>query len=248
MNNNTSNNYYTQPLTPKSYILNPFDFIYGEPELPITDVALQEILQGVIDIDEERLDLDLDYLEHLLKLDSLSYIRQGAIYAEIYFKGLYKKKYKSFELYCKDILHKSIDSVRNYIKAARVAIELIMAGFEYCDLPHNMSCAVVLSKWTGPELIKKWQYVLSNLEGHERTAPSIKRLLEPPSVAKDISTIVKLPFTVYTALLEVAYHANMSAEKVIESVIVVYHKISNKAEIGRLINWILDLNKLVDEY
>ncbi len=237
--------YYTAP---KNYILNPFKFIYQEPDLPITDVALQEVLQGVIDIDEERLDTRLDYLEDLLKMDSLSYIRQGAIYAEIFFKGLYKKKYKSFELYCKHRFNKSIDSVRNYIKASRVAIELIMASFEYADLPHNMTCAVALSKYTGPELIEKWQYVLSNLEGHERTGPSISNLLDPPTVKEQISTIVKLPFTVYTALLEVAYHANMSAEKVIESVIVVYHKISNKAEIGRLINWILDLNRLVDEY
>lgn len=237
--------YYTAP---GNYILNPFNFIYQEPDLPITDVALQEVLQGVIDIDEERLDTRLDYLEHLLKMDSLSYIRQGAIYAEIFFKGLYKKKYKSFELYCKDVFNKSIDSVRNYIKASRVAIELIMANFEYADLPHNMTCAVALSKYTGSELIEKWKYVLSNLEGYERTGPSIKNLLDPPTVKKDISTIVKLPFTVYTALLEVAYHANMSAERVIESVIAVYHKISNKAEIGRLINWILDLNRLVDGY
>ena len=234
-------NYIPNP----GYIQSPFKFVYQESDLPIQDVALSEIIQCVLDLDDDRLDLDLDYIEHLIKMDALAYVRQGALYSEIFFKKLYKRTYSNFEPYCKDVLHKSIDSVRNYIKASRVTIELIMAGYEYNSLPHNMSCAVALSEWTGNELVEKWEYVLSNLSGHQRTSARIGKLLYPPRVEEDLNTTIKLPLTVYTALIEVAYKAETSMVKVIESVITVYYKVRNKAEIHRLINWILDLNNLI---
>ena len=76
------NDYYT---TPDGYIDTPFiPDLYHEPDEPITDVALQEVIQGVIDVDGE----DLERLIELIKLDCLAYIRRGCSYAEIMFKRL----------------------------------------------------------------------------------------------------------------------------------------------------------------
>jgi hypothetical protein len=133
---------------PKGYILNPFDFLYQDNDVPISDnEAIQYTLQNIIAIDKERLDRDLAYLEHLLQLDNLSYIRKGCIYAIIKFKKLYKHLYASFEEYCIKVLGRSVDTINNAIEAARVMLELITMGLAYEDLPPNMSCAVQLKQF-----------------------------------------------------------------------------------------------------
>ena len=246
MNNNTSKNYYAQP---EGYILNPFNFIYNEPEFPIQDEALKETLQNVIDIDEERLDTRLDYIEHLVKMDSLAYIRKGCLYATIKFNKLYKKTYSNFDLYAVDKLGSSTRSVVNHIDASRVGLELMMAGFEYIELPANMSAAVVMKEWTGPELIEKWQYVLSELEPHERTATNLKNLLYPPVVKKEeIYTKVELPLSLYSKLMEVCYKASIPMVKGIEAVVNVLSRIKKKTEIAPFMRWLIDYQKLVDEF
>ena len=238
--------YYAQP---ESYIINPFNFIYNEPDFPIQDEALKETLQNVIDIDEERLDTRLDYIEHLIKVDSQAYIRKGCLYATIKFNKLYKKTYSNFDLYARDKLGSSTRSVVNHIEASRVGLELIMAGFEYIDLPANMSAAVVMKEWTGPELIEKWQYVLSELEPHKRTAVKIRNLLYPEPVKKEeIYTKIELPLEVYSKLMSVCYKASIPMVKGIEAVVNVLSRIKKKTEIAPFMKWLIDFQKLVDEF
>ena len=237
--------YYSAP---EGYIQSPFQFIHNDPDVPITDRAVIDILQSVIDIDHLRLDNDLPYLELLVKLDSLAYIRKGAIYAEIKFKCLYKKTYSNFDLYAKEVLKSSTRSVVAHINASRVALELIMAGFSYEDLPHNMSQAYVMSEYTGEELIEKWKYVCSELAPEKRTATKIRNLLNPPRVTKeDLYTKIELPLAVYEKVLNVAYHAKLSVSKLLNNVFSVLTGKFKKQEISAFIKWVLDMNNLLGE-
>ena len=245
--------YYSAP---EGYIQSPFQFIHNDPDVPITDRAVIDILQSVIDIDHLRLDNDLPYLELLVKLDSLAYIRKGAIYAEIKFKQLYKhsdprtdkKGYSNFDVYAKEVLKSSTRSVVAHINASRVALELIMAGFSYEDLPHNMSQAYVMSEYTGEELIEKWKYVCSELAPEKRTATKIRNLLNPPKVTKEeLYTKIELPLAIYEKVLNVAYHAKLSVSKLLDNVFSVLTGGFKKQEISAFIKWVLDMNNLLGE-
>lgn len=246
--------YYSAP---KEYIQSPFQFIHNDPDVPITDQAVIDLLQSVIDIDHLRLDNDLPYLELLVKLDSLAYIRKGAIYAEIKFNQLYKhtdprtdrKGYSNFDLYAKEVLKSSTRSVVAHINASRVALELIMAGFSYEELPHNMSQAYVMAEYTGEELVHKWKYVCSEIPPEKRTATSIRNLLNPPKVTKeDIYTKIELPLALYSQLLDVCYRAKISVAKGIEAVVHTLTQGLKKKEIYTYINWVLDLHNLVSNH
>jgi hypothetical protein len=234
---------------PKGYILNPFDFLYQDNDVPISDnEAIQYTLQNIIAIDKERLDRDLAYLEHLIQLDSLSYIRKGCIYATIKFKKLYKHLYASFEEYCIKVLGRSVDTVNNAIEAARVMIELITMGLAYEDLPPNMSCAVQLKQFTGIELLEKWEYVLDNIPRHKRTVNSIRALLFPPVVSEDMTyKSIELPLDVYSRLVKIAHDAKLSVPKAIDSVVQILRTTFKKSEIVRLLKWQLDLIDLLAE-
>lgn len=233
---------------PKGYILNPFNFIYDDDSLVSKNPAIQETLQAARDVTEDRLDLDVPYLKHLHQLHSLSYVVLGCINWTFKFNKTYKKQYSSFEQYCKQELGKSVDAVDNSIDAARVALELIKAGYEYLDLPKNMSQAVVLKKFTGEELIEKWEYVLANLEPHERTAPKIKGLLFPPKVSEDtINTKIQLPVDVYSKLVEVAYKAELSICETVKTVVFMYDGVKKKSDLKRILRWILDMVELTSK-
>ena len=237
--------YYSMP---EGYILNPFTFLYTDCPDNL-EIPLQKILEGVIEIEEERLDLDLPHIEHLLKLDTLAFIRQGCLYATIKFNKLYKKTYSNFSLYCVEVLGKSVDSVNNYIEAARVMLELIMGGFSYAELPKSMSAALVLKGFTGPDLIHTWREILAELEPHKRTGTRIKNYLYPEPVKKEeIYSKIELPLTVYTKLMECCYKASIPMVKGIEAVISVISNIRKKSDISKFIKWTIDYQKLVDEF
>ncbi len=232
---------------PKGFLLNPFDFIYGDHSLVSENKAIQEALQAAIDVNEDRLDLNPSYRKHLRQLYSLSYVPLGCINWIDKFTRTYQKEYKysSFEQYCIHQLGKSVDAVDNSIDAARVCLELIMAGYEYENLPNNMSQACALKKFTGQELIDKWEYVLANLERHQRTATAIKELLFPKKVSTEtINTTVKLPVDVYSRLIEVAYKGKVSISQAIQCVVFLLTDGFKKSDIKRLCKWILDMVEL----
>lgn len=234
---------------PEGYTLNPFTALYQNPDIEISDPCLIDILKSITDIDDKRLDLNLPEVERLIKLDTLAYIRQGYLYATIKFNRLYKKTHSSFEQYCREVLGKSVYSVNNYIEAARIMIELITAGFEYSELPNNMSSALELKEFSGSDLVHVWREILAELEPHKRTAARIKNYLYPEPVKKEeMYTKIELSLAIYSKLLKVAYNAKMSVEQVIENVVLTITGGFKKSEISKYIAWVLDMKKLVDDY
>ncbi len=243
--------YYSAP---EGYIKSPFiKELYHEPDVPITDECLQEVIQGVIDVEGE----DLDRLIDLIKLDCLAYIRKGCTYAEIKFKCKYKETHSNFDVYAPEVLGVSTKTVMANIHASRIGLILLFAGFSYEELPANMSQAYALhcalsslyeGDYSDQQLIEKSTYVLENIDRHKRTGDSIRELLNPTPVKKeDFYTKIELSLAVYTKLLKVAYDAKMSISKVIDNVFSVLTSFK-KQEISAFIKWVLDLNKLVDEY
>ncbi|NJL51434.1 MAG: hypothetical protein HC930_03060 [Hydrococcus sp. SU_1_0] len=234
---------------PEGYILNPFTFLYQNPDIEISDPTIVKVLEKILYIEDERLDLDLPEIERLLKLDTLAFVRQGCLYATIKFNRLYKKTHSSFKQYCEEVLGKSVYSVNNYIEAARIMIELMTAGFEYSELPNNMSSALMLKEFSGSDLVHVWRDILAELEPHKRTANRIKNYLYPEPVKKeDIYTKIELPLAIYSKLLEVAYNAKMSVGQIIENVVLTITDGFKKSEISKYISWVLDMKKLVDDY
>lgn len=235
---------------PKGYLIDPFKLLYGDHSLVSKTPAIQETLQAAIDVNEDRLDLNPSYRKHLRQLYSLSYVPLGCINWIDKFTRAYQKehKYSSFEQYCIHELGKCVDAVDNSIEAARVCLELIIAGYEYEELPNNMSQACALKKFTGPELIEKWEYVLDNLERHQRTATAIKELLFPKKVStKTINTTVKLPVDVYSRLIEVAYKGKVSICQAIQCVVFLLTDGFKKSDIKRLCKWVLDMVDLTSK-
>jgi hypothetical protein len=234
---------------PEGYILNPFTALYQNPDIEISDPCLIDIIKSILEIDDERLDLDLPRVEHLLKLDTLAYIRQGYLYATIKFNRLYKKTHSSYGQYCREVLGKSVYSVNNYIEASRVAGELMSSGFESSELPNNMSSALMLKEFSGSDLVHVWRDILAELEPHKRTAARIKNYLYPEPVKKEeMYTKIELSLAIYSKLLKVAYNAKMSVEQVIENVVLTITGGFKKSEISKYISWVLDMKKLIDDY
>lgn len=242
--------YYTDP---SGYIDTPFiPDLYHEPDESITDVALQEVIQGVIDVEGE----DLDRLLDLIKLDNLAYIRKGCSYAEIKFKRLYKHLYSRFDDYAVHELGTTTRSVCVHIHASRVGLILLFAGFTYEELPQNMSQAYALhcalsslydGSYSDQQLIDAWNKVLENIPRHKRTGDSIRELLNPTPVKKeDLYTKVELPLAVYTKVLKAAYDAKLSVSKLIDNVVSVLTDFK-KQEIKSFIKWVLDINNLLEE-
>ena len=234
---------------PKGYLLDPFKFLYQDNDVPISnDPAVQDIVQSIIDIDEERLDQDLPYLEFQVRRNNLAYVQTGCIYAKIKFKKLYKHSYSNFGQYSVDVLGRAADTIDNYIEAARVTIELIKAGLDYEDLPKNMSQAVLLKQYTEGELVEKWQEVCAELAPHERTVTKIANLLNPPVVTeKTTNTTITLPLPTYNRLIEAAYHAKLSIPKALNAVLFILTEKFKKSDIYRLLRWQLDLMDLIEK-
>ncbi|MDJ0647423.1 MAG: hypothetical protein QNJ60_01845 [Xenococcaceae cyanobacterium MO_188.B19] len=241
--------YYSAP---EGYIKSPFiKELYHDPDVPITDECLQEVVQSVIDVEGE----DLDRLTELIKLDCLAYIRKGCIYAEIKFNRLYKHLYTRFDDYAEEVLGTTTKSVCSYIHASRVGLILLFAGFSYSDLPQNMSQAYALhcalsglyGDYSDQQLIDAWQQVLAEIPRHKRTGERIKELVNPTPVKKeDLYTKVELPLAVYTKVLQVAYNAKLSVSKLIDNVVSVLTGFK-KQEIISFVKWVLDMNNLLGE-
>ena len=206
-------NYYSLP---EGYLLDPFENLYtNSDEVEISeDPAIRELNEYALNMSEKIAgDFDMDYIKFEFRYNSLSFIRNGLLAFKIKSLRLYKKTHRNFKTYCKDVLGKSYSKIRRLINSARVAIELIYAGFDI--LPENPSQCQHLERFKGNELIEKWQDIVENL-GDNLTAKKIEDFLDPPTAAEELNTTVKLPVNLYKMLLELALNRDTSIITIIE--------------------------------
>ena len=183
--------------TEKRNLLNPFNALYLDDSLVSESNVIQEIIEYALDLDDKISgDFDLGYMIFEFFNNQYAYVRNGLMLAKIKFLKLYKDFGDgTFFTFCKEFLHKQRWQINDTIKAARVAMELIYAGFEI--LPANISQAASLAQMSGEELIEAWQKVIDNIPPDQITTKSIRNLLFPPTEKDKAQVNLKVPATLH---------------------------------------------------
>jgi len=167
----------------KKYLTDPFNALYlYQGDFDISDrPEIQEINEYAIGLEDKiEGDFNLDYIIFEFRYNRLAYVRNGLLLAKLKFLKLYKRFGNgTFATFCREQLEITRWQVNDNIKAARVCMELICAGFEI--LPTNISQAIALASLTGDRLIHAWQQVIESIEPDHITHKSIRSLLFPPS-------------------------------------------------------------------
>lgn len=177
----------------KKYLLNPFNALYQDPILLSNKPQIQELNQYAIDL-ENRIEgeFNLEYLTFEFAYNQLAFVRNGLLLAKIKFLKLYKNYGDgTFASFCKHQLKKQRWQINDTIKAARVVLDLIYAGFDI--LPTNISQAVALAKLTTDELIEKWRSIIETLTPDKITAHSIRNAVAPPTQSKQEVASLEVP-------------------------------------------------------
>ena len=204
-------------MTTKRYLANPFNALYQDDCYLSDRPEVKEINQYALDL-EERIegDFNLDYIIFEFSYNRLAYIRNGLLLAKLKFLKLYKRFGDgTFASFCREQLNITRWQVNDNIKAARVAMELIYAGFEI--LPTNISQAIALASLVGDELIHAWRSVTESIEPDKITHKSIKSFLFPPTEQDLPTTTIKVPPTLHENIHAEAAERGMSIVDLIKT-------------------------------
>ncbi|MBE9046399.1 hypothetical protein IQ255_18645 [Pleurocapsales cyanobacterium LEGE 10410] len=201
----------------KKYLANPFNALYQDDILLSDRPEIQELNQYARDL-EDRIegDFNLDWIEFEFAYNRLAYVRNGLLLAKLKFLKLYRNFGDgTFASFCREQLKITRWQVNDNIKAARVAMELIYAGFEI--LPTNISQAVALASLTGEELVHAWRSVTESIEPDKITHKSIKSFLFPPTESDLPTTTIKVPPTLHESIHAEAAERGMSIVDLIKT-------------------------------
>ena len=141
----------------KNFLHNPFDALYQDNTLLSDKPEIQELNQYALDLEDQIPgDFNLNYLTFEFAYNQLGFVRNGLLLAKIKFLKLYKNygdgtfarargcgfpaAFMSPASFCKFQLRKQRWQINDTIKAARVVLQLMYAGFEI--LPANIAQAV----------------------------------------------------------------------------------------------------------
>ena len=203
----------------KKYLADPFNalYLYQDDFTISTRPEIQELDQYARDL-EDRIegDFNLDYITFEFAYNRLAYVRNGLLLAKLKFLKLYKNFGDgTFATFCREQLKITRWQINDNIKAARVCMELIYAGFE--TLPTNISQAVALASLVGDELIHAWRSVTESIEPDKITHKSIKSFLFPPTEKDLPDTTIKVPPTLHESIHAEAAERGMSIVDLIKA-------------------------------
>ena len=177
----------------KKFIFNPFHALYRD-DIVLNDCPeIQKLDRYARNLkDKIQEDFDLNNIVFEFNYNRLAYVRNGLLLAKIKFLKLYQNfGDRTFATFCKEQLKITRWQVNDTIKAARVTMELIYAGFEI--LPTNISQAIALASLAKEELIKSWQKVIDNIKPDLITHKSIRSLLFPSTEKEPAVATIKVP-------------------------------------------------------
>ena len=190
----------------KKYLTDPFNALYQEDSFISDRPEIQELNEYALGL-EDRIegDFNLEYIAFEFAYNRLAYIRNGLLLAKLKFLKLHKRfgdgtfarargcgfpaAFMSPASFCRERLK---------IKAARVCMELIYAGFEV--LPTNISQAMAIASLTGEELVHAWRSVTESIEPDKITHRSIKSFLFPPTISDLPDTKIRVDPTLHEDL------------------------------------------------
>ncbi len=199
---------YKAPL--KLFSCNPFNALYQDELLVNNCPEIKELDEYARNLEDKiEGDFDLDYIVFEFRYNQLAYIRSGLLLGKVKFLKLHKSYGDgTFASFCRARLGITRWQVNELIKAARVAMELIYAGFSI--LPKNVSQAMAIACFTGDELIESWRKVTENIAPDKITHKSIKSLLFPPTEKDLPSASLKIPPQLHESIHREAAEQGMS--------------------------------------
>ena len=201
----------------KKYLTDPFNALYQDDLYLSKRPEIQELDQYARDLEDKiEGDFNLDYITFEFAYNRMAYVRNGLLLAKLKFLKLYKRfGDRTFASFCKERLNITRWQVNDNIKAARVAMQLIYAGFEI--LPANISQAMALASLPEDELVHAWRSVIESIEPDKITHKSIKSFLFPPTEDDLPTTTIKVPPTLHESIHQEAAERGMSIVDLIKT-------------------------------
>ncbi len=202
----------------KKYLADPFNALYlSQNDFDISSrPEIQEIDEYARNLEDKiEGDFNLEYITFEFAYNRLAYVRNGLLLAKLKFLKLYKNFGDgTFASFCREQLKITRWQVNDNIKAARVCMELIYAGFEI--LPTNISQAIALASLVGDELVHAWRSVTENIEPDKITHKSIRSLLFPPTELDLPTTTIEVPPSLHESIHTEAAERGLSIVELIK--------------------------------
>ncbi|ELS00326.1 hypothetical protein Xen7305DRAFT_00000260 [Xenococcus sp. PCC 7305] len=241
----------------KKYLLNPFNAVYQDNILLSNKPEIQELNEYAIGLEDKIAgDFDLQYLTFEFAYNQLAFVRNGLLLAKIKFLKLYKNYGDgTFASFCREKLRKQRWQINDTIRAARVVLELMYAGFDV--LPTNISQAIALAKLTGEKLVETWRSIINIIPLDKITAKSIRNLLNPTTEKERTVTTIQVPPEVHEDIHKEAAERGLSIVELLKMMLEFFISSENSHLSQPEINtpdykqkqqiWREDLAKLVEE-
>jgi len=193
--------------------------------LPEPVEHLREYLE-VLD-DEGGHHLPLNWIIQEINERFLDFVRVGFLAGKVKLYKLWKKGgFQDFKDFCVRGLGRNLWSIKKYVEASRVFVELTNAGFE--QLPQNEAQCRPLTKFKGDQLIEKWQEVVNAMPPERQTHQAIAAIVsEIPDEKRKAS--VKVSPQVADEIRQRAAESGLSVDQFLRSLLELEQESENQA-------------------
>jgi hypothetical protein len=152
--------------------------------------SVNDLLEYDAQLQYESPYIEFEWANTEIKTNLLAWVKVGLIAEKMRYLKLYRSQFAKWKDYCRAIIQKLPWQVNQLIEAARVVLELALAGFTIlptCEA--QASCLIRYFNHTQLNLaqnllVEKWQQVLDSLPPHQITKNSIDEILGHPMMAK----------------------------------------------------------------
>ena len=177
--------------------LDPFGAIDRDDVLVSNRPEIEKLDEYARNIDRQTpVEFDPGYIEFEFQSNRLAYVRNGLLLAKLKYLKLYKEFGDgTFSSFCRERLQITRWQVNDTIKAARVTMDLVYAGFEI--LPKNISQAIALASLKGDKLVESWRKVITSIATDKITHKSIRNLLFPTTELAVTKASIQVPRTLH---------------------------------------------------
>lgn len=237
---------YSYKINP-NYLPNPADSLYHAEQISSAN-HVQDIVEEAARL-EDRIaaEFDLDELVDRMKINTLAYVKNGLMAFKIKTFKLYKNTHSTFKEFCQQQLGLSTWQVNRNIRAAKVVIELVTAGFEV--LPQNEAQTRALLTHGCEDIVAAWRSLVDHLKPHEITARTITKHLAPEhdeTVPKEERITVKRDL--FNRIFTVALSLGTTIEQLLEQIFQPkYDNCANYYYEEKVEQWQSDLENLVGQ-
>ncbi len=233
----------------RDYIPNPANafYSYGEDVKISESQHIQELHDYVVELEDKIAgDFEINEIIHQIKKDTFGFVRIGLIAFKIKAMKLYKNVSRTYKNFCQEYLHQSHWYVDRLIRASKVILELVAAGFEI--LPRCEAQCRELAACAEGDLVMAWKSVVKNISAHKITAKTIRHHLKPEAEKNaPESETIEVSQELYAAMFNAAIEAGMSIVQLLENIFQPKQNCDNWHYWQKMEAWSKDLEKIVSE-